>query len=109
MLLLPTIRAALPGGNPQRRYLGTLLLLPARLTHRNLARVVQHTWAMSADGSYGRDNMGLSHHNPSHPASPLCARPCDSTTKGNRPDTTAADLNCHGWFRFHCWYSLLSS
>ena len=37
MLLLSTIRAVLPGGNPQRRYLGALLLLSARPAHRNLA------------------------------------------------------------------------
>ena len=36
MLLLSTVRAVLPGGNPRRHYLGALLLLPARPTHRNL-------------------------------------------------------------------------
>ena len=106
MLLLSTIRAVLPGGNPQRHYLGALLLLPARSTHRNLACVVQHTWAMSADGSCGGGSMGLPHHNPSRPTSPLCARPCDSTTMGNHPYTTAAG---RGWLGFYCWYSLFSS
>ena len=42
MLLLPTIRADLPCGKPQRDYLGALLPLltglPVRPTHRNLAR-----------------------------------------------------------------------
>ena len=52
MLLLPTIRAALPGGNPQRRDLGALLLLPGRPTHRNPARFgtgcPPHAWSALA-------------------------------------------------------------
>ncbi len=38
MPLLFTILASLPGGKPQRDYLETLLTLPVRPTHRNLAR-----------------------------------------------------------------------
>ena len=73
MLLLSTIRAVLPGGNPQRHHLSALLLLPAWPMHRNLARVVQHTWAMSADGSYGRDQHGVATPQPLTPyQSPLC-------------------------------------
>ncbi len=103
MLLRPTIRAVLPGGNPRRRYLGALLLLSTRPTHRNLARVAQHTWAMSVYGSYGRDQHGVATPQPLTPYQPpLCA----SMAKGNHPDTTAAG---HGWLRFHCWYSLFNS
>ena len=108
MLLRPTIRAVLPGGNPQRRYLGALLLLSARPTHRNLARVVQPTWAMSADGSDGRDQHGVVTPQPLTPYQSLLCKAVRFHGQGkpNRPNTTAAG---HGWLRFHCWYSLFNS